>query len=165
MRAHINLLLSQAEPLERTKMTINDQNSLSELMSVIRQHTEKKQAFGDPDFINKILQNSIAQYFGRGSQTTQAETRDAFQRFIREFYRDQQRYMDHLQDSVMNDLIALKTQHKTISDRIKLTVTQHTLVHNLKSTKARSHFIQNENLRLNIYKYEPSGHLELVEEN
>ena len=47
MRAHINLLLHEAEPLARVKMTINDPNSLSEIMSVIRQHTEKKKAFGD----------------------------------------------------------------------------------------------------------------------
>ena len=47
MRAHINLLLHEAEPLARVKMTINDQNSLSEIMSVIRQHTEKKKALGD----------------------------------------------------------------------------------------------------------------------
>lgn len=60
MRTHINLLLHEAEPLARLKMTINDPNSLSEIMSVIRQHTEKKKAFGDQDFINKILQNSIA---------------------------------------------------------------------------------------------------------
>ena len=38
------------------------------------------------------------------------------------------------------------------------------LVHNLKSTKARSKFIQDVNLKINIYKYEPSQHLELVEE-
>jgi len=55
MRAHMNLLLHEAEPLARVKMTINDPNSLSEIMSVIRQHTEKKKAFGDQDFINKIL--------------------------------------------------------------------------------------------------------------
>lgn len=60
MRTHIDILLSEAEPLARLKMTINDPNSLSEIMSVIRQHTEKKKAFGDQDFINKILQNSIA---------------------------------------------------------------------------------------------------------
>ena len=47
MRTHINLLLNEAEPLARIKMTINDQNSLSEIMSVIRQHTEKKKAFAD----------------------------------------------------------------------------------------------------------------------
>ena len=64
---------------------------------------------------------------------------------------------------MMNDIVALKTQQKTISDRIKLTVTQDTLVHNLKATKARSHFIQNANLNVNIYKYEPSEYLELVE--
>ena len=38
---------------------------------------------------------------------------------------------------------------------------QNTLVHNLKSTKARSRFIQEANLNVNIYKYEPSDHLEL----
>ena len=47
MRDHINLLLRDVEPLTRVKMTINDPNSLSEIMSVIRQHTEKKKAFGD----------------------------------------------------------------------------------------------------------------------
>lgn len=70
MRSHINLLLYESEPLARIKMTINDPNSLREIMSVIRQHTEKKKAFGDQDFINKILQHSIAQFFGRGSQST-----------------------------------------------------------------------------------------------
>ena len=42
---------------------------------------------------------------------------------------------------------------------------QDTLVHNLKATKARSRFIQQVNLNVNIYKYEPSDYLELVEEN
>ena len=36
MRDHINLLLREVEPLGRFKMTINDPNSLSEIMSVIR---------------------------------------------------------------------------------------------------------------------------------
>ena len=44
-------------------------------------------------------------------------------------------------------------------------MTQDTLVHNLKATKARSRFIQQANLNVNIYKYEPSEYLELVEEN
>jgi len=44
-------------------------------------------------------------------------------------------------------------------------VNQDTLVHNLKATKARSRFIQQVNLNVNIYKYEPSDYLELVEEN
>ena len=110
MRAHINLLLHEAEPLARVKMTINDPNSLSEIMSVIRQHTEKKKAFGDQDFINKILQNSIAQFFGRGSRSTQAETRESFQRFIKKFTEDQQGYMNFLQDAMMTDMIALKTE-------------------------------------------------------
>ena len=86
MRSHINLLLQEAEPLARIKMTINDPNSLSEIMSVIRQHTEKKRAFGEPDFMNKILQSSIATYFSRGSQL---QTRDAFQQFIKRFTEDQ----------------------------------------------------------------------------
>ena len=62
-------------------------------------------------------------------------------------------------------MIALKTEQKTLSDRIKLTVTQDTLVLNLKATKARSRFIQQTNLNINIYKYEPSDYLELCEEN
>ena len=88
MREHINLLLREVEPLGRVITTINDPNSLSEIMSVIRQHTEKKKAFGDQDFINKILQNSIAQFFGRGMQSTQAQTREAFKRFIKKFSED-----------------------------------------------------------------------------
>ena len=35
---------------------------------------------------------------------------------------------------------------------------------NLKATKARSRFIQQANLNINIYKYEPSDYLELCEE-
>ena len=69
-----------------------------------------------------------------------------------------------MQDSLMNDTSALKTQQKTLSDRIKLTVTQDTLVHNLKATKARSRFIQQADLNVSIYKYEPSEFLELVED-
>ena len=48
MRDHIDLLLREVEPLTRVgKYNLNDPNSLSEIMSVIRQHTEKKKAFGD----------------------------------------------------------------------------------------------------------------------
>ena len=72
--------------------------------------------------------------------------------------------MDFLQDVMMNDIVELKSQQKTLADRIKLTVTQDTLVHNLKATKARSRFIQQTNLNVNIYKYEPSEYLELVQE-
>ena len=42
---------------------------------------------------------------------------------------------------MMTDIIALKVQQKTLQDRIKLTCSQDTLVHNLKATKARSRFI------------------------
>ncbi len=35
-------------------------------------------------------------------------------------------------------------------------------MHNLKATKARSHFIQSAHLNLKIYKYEPTNFLELV---
>jgi len=52
-----------------------------------------------------------------------------------------------------------------MSDRIKLIVKLDELVHNLKATKARSSFIQAVNLNLNIYKYEPSDYLELIEGN
>ena len=41
------------------EMTLNDLNSLTEIMSLIRQHTEKKKAFSSGDFMNKILQISI----------------------------------------------------------------------------------------------------------
>ena len=72
--------------------------------------------------------------------------------------------MDHLTEGFIRDIYALKSQEKTMSDRIKLTLKQDELVHNLKATKARSLFINQVNLNLNIYKYEPSDHLELVEE-
>ena len=48
-------MLSEAELLRGLTMMINDQNSLSEIMSMIRQHTEKKKAFSNVDFMNKIL--------------------------------------------------------------------------------------------------------------
>ena len=38
-------------------------------------------------------------------------------------------------------------------------------MHNLKATKARSRFIQNTNLNIAIYKYEPSDYLEIVGED
>lgn len=67
MRDHINLLLREVGPLTRVGLlNMNDPNSMSENMSVIRQHSEKKKAFGDRDYINKILENSLSQYFGRG---------------------------------------------------------------------------------------------------
>lgn len=72
--------------------------------------------------------------------------------------------MSALQDIMMADIISLKTQQKTLSDRIKLTVNQDTLVLNLKATKARSRFIQQADLHIEIYKYEPSDYLELIEE-
>ena len=51
-------------------------------------------------------------------------------------------------------------------DRNMLIAKLNELVHNLKATKARSYFIQHHaRLSLNIYKYEPSDYLELVEEN
>lgn len=65
----------------------------------------------------------------------------------------------------MADIVLLKSQQKTLSDRIKLAVTQDTLVHNLKATKARSRFIQDVDLKVSIYKYEPSNYLELIEED
>ena len=49
-KKHILELLKEAETLESLKMTILDQNSLGEIMSVIRQHIEKKKAFGTQDF-------------------------------------------------------------------------------------------------------------------
>ena len=49
MKKHILELLKEAETLESLKITIMDQNSLSEIMSAIRQHIEKKKAFGVQD--------------------------------------------------------------------------------------------------------------------
>ena len=78
MRDHINLMLREVEPLARVGLpNVNDPSSMSEIMSIIRQHTEKKKAFGDKDYINKILENSITEFFGRG-QSSSAATREAF---------------------------------------------------------------------------------------
>jgi hypothetical protein len=46
VKNHILELLKEAETLESLKITIMDQNSLSEIMSAIRMHIEKKKAFG-----------------------------------------------------------------------------------------------------------------------
>ena len=107
VRDHIHKLLHEAESLEQLKTTLMDPNSLSEIMSVIRQHTEKKKAFGQQDFINKILQNSIGQTF---SKRTQAETREGFQKFIKVYTQDMQSYMNSQKDSFMVDTVTLKTQ-------------------------------------------------------
>jgi len=40
----------EAETLQSLKITIMDQNSLSEIMSAIRQHIEKKKALGQQDW-------------------------------------------------------------------------------------------------------------------
>ena len=111
------------------------------------------------------MQNSIAQFFGRGSQSTQAQTRESFQRFIKKFSEDQQRYINHLQKTLLGDIFVLRIQKRTMADRIKLIYQLNHLVHNLKATKARSSFILSENLNLMIYKYLPTDYLELYEDN
>ena len=68
----------------------------------------------------------------------------------------------HLQTSLFGDIFLLRTQERTMIDRFNLIAKLDGLVHNLKATKARSHFILKENLNLNIYKYEPTDYLELV---
>ena len=70
-------------------------------------------------------------------------------------------YRQYVSDSAMNDTLVLRGQAKILRERIQMAYAQNTLVHNLKSTKARSRFIQEANLNVNIYKYEPSDHLEL----
>ena len=64
----------------------------------------------------------------------------------------------------MADTVTLKTQQKILGERIKMTVSQSTLVHNLRATKARSRFIQEANLNCKIYKFLPNDYLELVED-
>ena len=49
--------------------------------------------------------------------------------------------MSHLQQSLFNESFILKTQEKTMFDRNMLIAKENELVHNLKATKARSHFI------------------------
>ena len=71
-------------------------------------------------------------------------------------------YMRLQRDSAMQDIIFLKGQAKILKERIQMAYNQNSLVHNLISTKARSRFIQEVNLNVNIYKYEPSEYLELV---
>lgn len=51
--------------MESLKITIIDQNSLSEIMSAIRQHIEKKKAFGAQDFKYRFVIQSIGQRFSR----------------------------------------------------------------------------------------------------
>lgn len=59
-KKHILELLKEAETLESLKITIMDQNSLSEIMAAIRQHIEKKKAFGAQDFKYGFVIQSIA---------------------------------------------------------------------------------------------------------
>ena len=109
MRDHINLFLREVEPLTRIGLqNVNDPSSLSEIMGIICQHTEKKKAFGDRDYINRILENSITQFFGRGLSTS-AATRESFQLFIKKFSSDQKQYNGHLQKSLFSDSFSLST--------------------------------------------------------
>lgn len=64
-KKHILELLKEAETLESLKITIMDQNSLSEIMAAIRQHIEKKKAFGAQDFKYGFVIQSIAQRFSK----------------------------------------------------------------------------------------------------
>ena len=64
----------------------------------------------------------------------------------------------------MADTVTLKIQQKILVERITMGEKQKNLVHNLRSTKARSKFIQEANLNFNIYKFVPNDYLELVEE-
>lgn len=59
VKNHILELLKEAETLESLKITIMDQNSLSEIMSAIRMHIEKKKAFGVQDFKYRFVIHSI----------------------------------------------------------------------------------------------------------
>lgn len=72
--------------------------------------------------------------------------------------------MDQIKNDLMNDAARLKYQEKLLKERIDLANTQHVICDNLKRTKARSNFIRKENLKLNIYKFTPKEHLELVPE-
>ena len=110
-------MLSEAETLRGLEMIINDPNSLSEMMSMIRQHTEKKKAFTHVDFLNKILQISIGQSFNKGSQH---QTREAFQNFILAFVRDMKQYMTFMRNEAMQDVFNLKSQAKILKERIQM---------------------------------------------
>jgi hypothetical protein len=65
----------------------------------------------------------------------------------------------------MSDVDTLKTQQKLIKERIDLCMKQNVIVNNLRRIKARSKFIMNAQLDLNIYKFQPNDYLELIANN
>jgi hypothetical protein len=73
--------------------------------------------------------------------------------------------MDDLKKSLMDDTVKLRLQQTLLNERINLARSQNDIIRNLKHTRARTKFItQPGTLNLNIYKYEPNFHLEIVAE-
>jgi len=72
--------------------------------------------------------------------------------------------MNDLKNALMTDTVTIKTQQKILKEKIDLAVIQNVIVQNLRRTKARSRFIFETNLKINIYKFIPNDHLELVVE-
>ena len=73
--------------------------------------------------------------------------------------------MEDLKKSLMDDTVKLKLQETLLNERINLARSQNEMIRNLKHTRARTKFIaQNGTLNVNIYKYEPNFHLEIVAE-
>ena len=54
-------MLHEAEKLTVLKAAIVDPNSMSQILSVVRQHIEKKKAFGTQDFKYRFVIESIRQ--------------------------------------------------------------------------------------------------------
>lgn len=106
-KKHILELLKEAETLESLKMTIMDQNSLGEIMSVIRQHIEKKKAFGTQDFKYGFVIQSISQRFSRN---VRSQHRFEFQQFIKRVFLSENEFIQQLKNSLMQDIDTLKSQ-------------------------------------------------------
>ena len=159
VKKHILELLKEAETLEYLKITIMDQNSLSEIMLAIKQQIEKKKAFGTQDFKVRFVITSIGQRFSR---SVAQEARREFQQFIQKIFEFENGFLQDLKNELMADVDNLKTQQKLLKERIDLCTKQNMIVHNLRRIKARSKFILHAQLQLSIYKFQPFDHLELI---
>lgn len=107
VKKHILELLKEAETLEYLKITIMDQNSLSEIMLAIKQQIEKKKAFGTQDFKVRFVITSIGQRFSR---SVAQEARREFQQFIQKIFEFENGFLQDLKNELMADVDNLKTQ-------------------------------------------------------
>ena len=154
----------EAEIIMQYKPLIKDKNSISSILSVLRQHIEKRKVFGESnaqDFKYIFVINSIKGHF----DCYRNQAREMFQKFVRMCIEDEGIYINNLVTAMSANLATLKYQESLIEEKIKVAQTQISFVSMMRKTKARSQFMYHKSLGLKIYYFTPYDHVELVEEH